>query len=88
MPKRWNRTSTNDPTALARRLPGQLRDMTGFRSIEEIDSRQTAVAEWLDTQVPGQGEELAGSVMTLCGITVAHRYAVRLGTHLPPWPQI
>lgn len=59
------------PETLAAGLPVELRAFDGLESTGAYRSRTTAVADWLNTQIPGQGRELAPSVMTAAGLSVA-----------------
>jgi hypothetical protein len=44
-----------------------------------VGSHATAVADWLNTQVPGAAEHLTGAVMNAAGISVADWFKIRLG---------
>jgi hypothetical protein len=56
--RRHNRMPKTNPEALAARLPSELRSFDGLDTVGDYRSRWTAVADWLNTQVPGHAEGL------------------------------
>jgi hypothetical protein len=76
--RRNSRRCDNDPEALAARLPVELRRFRGF-SDTDLRSHAAAVADWLNTQVPGAAEHLTAPVMAAAGLSAADWFKVRLG---------
>jgi hypothetical protein len=53
VPRRRNRTQQgNDPGALAKQLPEELRN---FGTYTDMDKRRNDIVRWIDTQRPRQG---------------------------------
>jgi hypothetical protein len=74
--RRNQRPSKNDPASLAARLPDHLREFKGF---SDFRSQTTAVADWLNTQVPGAaGQYLTATVMELAGVGMADYFKIQL----------
>lgn len=69
-----HRIKTADPTALAARLPRELRSLDGIRTPEDYRGLYSRVADWIDTQIPGRGQELSVPVLTAAGLTAAEFY--------------
>jgi hypothetical protein len=80
--KRNRQRRGSTPEALAARLPHELRSFGSFTDPGDLRSHWAAVADWLNTQVPGQGEALAVSVMNAAGLDPAswYRQALSRGT--------
>jgi hypothetical protein len=84
MPKRWNRPDNNtDPDALAARLPDDLRSFDGLDTVGDYRTRWTAVADWLNTQVPGHAEGLVHPVMNAADLGVVEFYKLKLTQKAP-----
>ena len=83
--RRGRRPKADSPEALAARLPVELRSRAGLDSIDAYKSRATAVADWLNTQIPGQGRELLPSVMAAAGVglSIVDFYRYRLTGEQP-----
>jgi hypothetical protein len=73
------RRFTDDPEALAALLPEELRRFKVGDHPNDFRSHATAVADWLNTQVPGAAEHLLAPVMKAAGISVADWFKIRLG---------
>lgn len=70
---------SSTPEALASRLPDHLREFRSFSDPDDYRMHASAVADYLNTQVPGLGSDLAGPVMKAVGLTAAGWYAGALG---------
>ncbi len=73
--KRGRHRSDHTPEALAARLPEELKS---FGLSTDIAAREAAIAEWIDERAPGQGEDLAGPVMVVAGLTYLSEIRARL----------
>lgn len=62
------------PEALAASLPDELCRFDELDTPEDLRSLWTAVADYLNTQVPGQGDSLVLPVLDVAGLTVAGWY--------------
>jgi hypothetical protein len=74
-PKRRNSTRRlSTPEVLAASLPDDLRRFDELHTPEDLRSLWTAVADYLNTQVPGQGDSLVLPVLAVAGFHVAGWY--------------
>ncbi len=64
--KRGRHRSDHTPKALAARLPERL---TSFGLKTDMAAREAAITEWINEQVPGQGDSLVGPVMDAARLT-------------------
>lgn len=79
--RRNRRPNPSDPAALAARLPDHLREFEGF---SDYRCYMAAVADWLNTQVPGVAEHsLTAAVSELAGVSMADWFKMRLGVSTP-----
>lgn len=74
-PKRRNSTRRmTTPEVLAASLPDELRRFDELDTPDDLRSLWTAVADYLNTQVPGQGGSLVTPVLNVAGLIVADWY--------------
>jgi hypothetical protein len=79
-----SRRFTDDPEALAARLPAELRRFRDSSDPNDFRSHTTAVADWLNTQLPGAAEHLTAPVMAAAGLSAADWFKIRLGVKGAP----
>lgn len=74
------RPNASAPYALAARLPDDLRSFKLSTDPDDLRSHITAVADWLNTQIPGTAEHLTSPVMSAAGLSAVDWYRQALDT--------
>jgi hypothetical protein len=77
--RKWNTgASQTAPEALAARLPADLGSMEGIWEPDDYRAHRRRVADWINTQIPGRGDELASPTMVAAGMSVEVFFRMRL----------
>lgn len=74
-----SRRVADDPEALAALLPDELRRFVRSTDPDDFPSHLAAVADWLNTRIPGIAEHLTMPVMVAAGLSAADWYRQALG---------